>query len=638
MESSVSGAFQKENTQKENDYENENDNADPPYLVLVEFAYKHLDFQMAELSSILEIHGIRLGTKACQVVPLPLPRNYHEIKKTQMRRQEKEDQKQLSPRRNFFILAFPSTEAHRWSGHIGEECKSQPLQSYDCHHMFDPHIRIRSSTSSDRSIPSIKSIAEILYKSVLVKSVIELWGYSAESLEECANHVFQWINTSSSSSSSSPPECFQQAILRPMLSDPLQSWKCTVHTLGAKFTREEQDQMRLTFHQTLDMILGPVRMKQPSQEFVLIREIELDGKASPIQLVENNHWDDESQEPCDQEKSCHQPKKSCTAPLAFYFGRFLGGPRQDSRGIEKYTLKNRPYLGPTSMDAELSFVMTNLGLVKTGDLVYDPFVGTGSILLACALRGAYCVGSDIDIRVLRGKGGNQQIWKNFEHYNLPRPEILRTDHALYHKHFRHHGDGHVTWTTRVSTPLYDAIITDPPYGIRAGARKTGSKRDQVRPVLEENRHDHIPQTILYPVSDVMSDLFDVAARTLTLGGRLVYVIPSFQEFDPNIDLPRHDCLELIDFCYQPFNGEFGRRIVAMKKVSAYIEAKGQEYRKTIWIHGEDSAEKCANLREKILEAAKQKPGYEEKAAIRKQKRKAHKQLKRNEKWVKLPEE
>lgn len=68
---------------------------------------------------------------------------------------------------------------------------------------------------------------------------------------------------------------------------------------------------------------------------------------------------------------------------------------------------------------------------------------------------------------------------------------------------------------------------DPPYGIRAGARKTGSRIDKPRPIPEEHRHDHTPKTKPYAVSDVMSDLLDMAARTLVISGRLVYVIPSF---------------------------------------------------------------------------------------------------------------
>lgn len=48
----------------------------------------------------------------------------------------------------------------------------------------------------------------------------------------------------------------------------------------------------------------------------------------------------------------------------------------------KYDLKARPYLGPTSTSHELAFLMANQAELKEGDLVFDPFVGTGSILVA----------------------------------------------------------------------------------------------------------------------------------------------------------------------------------------------------------------------------------------------------------------
>jgi tRNA (guanine10-N2)-methyltransferase len=152
-----------------------------------------------------------------------------------------------------------------------------------------------------------------------------------------------------------------------------------------------------------------------------------------------------------------------------------------------------------------------------------------------------------------------------------------------------------------------------------------------RPILDENRVDHIAQTKPYPVCDVMSDLLDVAARTLVMGGRLVYVIPSFSDFNPDTDLPRHDCLELVHSCYQPLSLELGRSIVAMKKSAEYDHSLRDKYMETVWVNGKESAEKCANLREKILEAAKKKPGYEEKAAIRKQKRKITKEAKKRAK-------
>lgn len=39
--------------------------------------------------------------------------------------------------------------------------------------------------------------------------------------------------------------------------------------------------------------------------------------------------------------------------------------------------------------------------VSKGSLVFDPFTGTGSILIAAAHRGAYTLGTDIDMRVLK---------------------------------------------------------------------------------------------------------------------------------------------------------------------------------------------------------------------------------------------
>lgn len=47
--------------------------------------------------------------------------------------------------------------------------------------------------------------------------------------------------------------------------------------------------------------------------------------------------------------------------------------------------------------------------VQRGSLVYDPFAGTGSILIAAAHLQAVTLGADIDIRVIRegkiGKNG-----------------------------------------------------------------------------------------------------------------------------------------------------------------------------------------------------------------------------------------
>lgn len=72
----------------------------------------------------------------------------------------------------------------------------------------------------------------------------------------------------------------------------------------------------------------------------------------------------------------------------------------------------------------------------------DPFVGTGSIMTACSYFKAFCFGSDLDIRVLKGYGVGRKtknqiegldqikrfdIFTNFYYYKLPLPEIYSMD-------------------------------------------------------------------------------------------------------------------------------------------------------------------------------------------------------------------
>ena len=42
--------------------------------------------------------------------------------------------------------------------------------------------------------------------------------------------------------------------------------------------------------------------------------------------------------------------------------------------------------------------------VKSGQLVMDPYAGTGSVMVAAAAFGAQVVGTDIDIRVSASRG------------------------------------------------------------------------------------------------------------------------------------------------------------------------------------------------------------------------------------------
>ena len=176
----------------------------------------------------------------------------------------------------------------------------------------------------------------------------------------------------------------------------------------------------------------------------------------------------------------------------YYFGKQMAAKDEKKlRFYTKYNLTTRKYIGPTATDHLLSFLMANFAQIKEGQIVIDPFVGTGSLLIPPSHFKAVCFGCDLDVRVLRGysvgytrknekdktpqkKQGN--IFSNFDDYGFPRPQIIRQD--INKPAFRK------------NNLLFDAIICDPPYGWRAGVRKTGlsnTKKEKREKRLEQKR-------------------------------------------------------------------------------------------------------------------------------------------------------
>lgn len=139
------------------------------------------------------------------------------------------------------------------------------------------------------------------------------------------------------------------------------------------FSIAHQEATRQHFSHLFQPFEGPVRCKNPERHFLIIERHEPQQDGSVV---------------------------SVGAPSCVYIGKELHHTA-GRRLVSALTLKKRTYLGPTSMDNELSLVMANMGLVRKGSVVLDPFVGTGSILVACANFGAVCFGTDIDVRVLR---------------------------------------------------------------------------------------------------------------------------------------------------------------------------------------------------------------------------------------------
>ena len=97
-------------------------------------------------------------------------------------------------------------------------------------------------------------------------------------------------------------------------------------------------------------------------------------------------------------------RQSAGLPCRYTCGREVFDNRKvASKVVAQFSLQNgRRYLGPTSMDAAIAFIMANVANARPGCLVLDPFVGSGSILVACAKLGARCMGADICGHILAG--------------------------------------------------------------------------------------------------------------------------------------------------------------------------------------------------------------------------------------------
>jgi tRNA (guanine10-N2)-methyltransferase len=208
--------------------------------------------------------------------------------------------------------------------------------------------------------------------------------------------------------------------------------------------------------------------------------------------------------------------------------------------------------------------MANCAHITRNCLSWDPFCGSGSIMLICSRFGAETVGSDIDYRVLHGgrcnskqKGSKEvSLVDNFDFYKLPPPVMLL------------HADiGHLP--LRASMQV-DAIVCDPPYGVRAGimctAASTSVGGGNVADAVSLN--GNTAGTSSQGLDDVMSTFLHVSAHHLRIGGRLVFWQPT-TEYKDFADVARHPAFELLYAPLEMIHESWSRRLVVMVKVREY---------------------------------------------------------------------
>ncbi|KAF5370810.1 hypothetical protein D9758_001866 [Tetrapyrgos nigripes] len=247
-----------------------------------------------------------------------------------------------------------------------------------------------------------------------------------------------------------------------------------------------------------------------------------------------------------------------------YFGRLI--EEGSARVLVKmFDVKKRQYFGNTSMESEVSLLMANQTLASPGKLIYDPFLGTGSMAYPVAYFGAQVFGSDIDGRQMRGKGSTPGVFRAAAQYGVSARILDLLTFDVTHNPWRCGG-------------LFDAIVTDPPYGVRAGAKRLGRKKelDPERQALYwEHRNNprpddqpYIPPTKPYELSNLAVDLVQLARYLLKPGGRLVFFLPTVTEEYEEIDVQSMLCegMEVIANSLQDF-GSWGRRLVTILKTT-----------------------------------------------------------------------
>jgi len=342
----------------------------------------------------------------------------------------------------------------------------------------------------------------ILERCVLVVHIIELW-ISAESRDQLRSKVSDCSN--------------------PEYED------CTFNILLHSFGRKVSLQQKIDLIESMPNLplSGKVCCKNPDQIFYI----------------------------CENYPG-HVPPKD---PTHVYFGRWIGSGQRSV--IDGYSVKKRSYIGRTSMDAQLSFIMANQAQITKSSLVYDPFLGTGSLLIPLAHFGAVTFGSDIDIKALRGWGkstrkgekhyqSNQSVAGNMVEYGLDQGYLGSFAADFQSPLFR-------------CSPLFDAIVTDPPYGIREAALK----------ITKDNENSGL---VDYSLSDQYLDLVTFAAQHLVVGGVLVYWLPVVPDKYTTDSVPLHPALQLTANSEQGLSKKAARRLITMRKVRE-VQAEDSSY-------------------------------------------------------------
>lgn len=354
---------------------------------------------------------------------------------------------------------------------------------------------------------------KLIKRSILAKGIYELWGHGPDE-----KHLHEDVQTKSTDKF----EIYKQSSFRFDF----------VSFMGAR-TNEDKIAVIESFRYLA--FEGKIRMKNPDQVFAVIEEYFVKGQEKAVK------------------------------PNYLWFGREVQLSARSAGAVEQHDLKRRKYIGTTSFEAELSLVSCNIGQVSPGKIIYDPFTGTGSFLVAGAYFGGYPLGSDIDMRSIRGKGPQCDLKANFKQYGTTSQFMDTLVMDFTNNAFRDNFE-------------IDTIVCDPPYGVREGLKVCGAKNPEKAAGRETRliegelgflRKDFIAPKKPYELANLLEDLLDFAAERLPVGGRLAFWMPTANDEFVEHHIPQHERLEHLYALEQEFNKWLRRLVVYVKRDENY---------------------------------------------------------------------
>ncbi|MEN6342939.1 MAG: DNA methyltransferase [Methanospirillum sp.] len=118
-----------------------------------------------------------------------------------------------------------------------------------------------------------------------------------------------------------------------------------------------------------------------------------------------------------------------------YLGRLVCEP--DRRAMDARRPFSRPFFHPGVMMPRMARTLVNLSGIEPGEILLDPFAGTGGTLIEASLLGVHAIGFDVDPLMLYGT-----------RMNLPGAGVALADAARL----------------PVRSASVDAVVSDLPYG------------------------------------------------------------------------------------------------------------------------------------------------------------------------------